>query len=152
MSKVEQLQKLGFKKASSKLNEQLEFKRKMAIAYEHYRYAKQELIDKFNKKLKAGTLKEQGKAGSNLQHQYDQLISIKVGDYTEVPPAEALTKMEVAVERKCFDYFEIAKVESVVEYKDPILFGRIKGCPDRFFISQWGSDVTIEEILGKNQG
>jgi hypothetical protein len=48
----------------------------------------------------------------------------------------------------CFDSFEIAKIQWKREIKDPILFGRIDGCPDRFYVSQWDDDVRIEDILG----
>jgi hypothetical protein len=36
----------------------------------------------------------------------------------------------------------------VKEVIDPIIFGKIDGCTDRFFIAQWDDDVKIEDIVG----
>ena len=152
MNTITKLEKTGFKKATENLKQVTELKRKMTIAYEHFRYVKQEKIDAFNERLKQQTLKEQGKKGVDLYHNYDKLSFIPVGEYSEVPPTEVLDKMEQAQELKCFDTFEIAKIESVKEYKDPIVFGRINGCPDRFFVAQWDDDVKIEDILKDNEG
>lgn len=136
---VDQLERLGFKIAATKVKEASVKKRKMAIAYEHYRFVRQEKIDAFNAKLR--------KQGSS--YDYKTLAFTPVESYPEVPPADVLQKMETAVERKCFDQFEVAHIINV---KDPILFGRIKGCPDRFFIGQWDDDVKIEDILKPNEG
>jgi hypothetical protein len=57
-----------------------------------------------------------------------------------------LEKMREAKKCNCFDSFEIAKIESIEVKKDPILFGRVNECGDRFFIAQWDDDVTIEAI------
>lgn len=59
---------------------------------------------------------------------------------------------EKAQKLKCFDTFEIAKIEAVEERKDPIVFGCITGCPDKFFIAQWDDDVKIEDILTESEG
>ncbi len=72
-----------------------------------------------------------------------------VSEYEKTPPDSVLASMEAAVEKKCFDSFEVAHIERV---KDPIIFGKIKGCADSFYIDQWDNDVTIEEILGPNEG
>ena len=42
---------------------------------------------------------------------------------------------------------QYASIESVEVRKDPIIFGKITGCTDLFFITQWYDDVSIEEIL-----
>ena len=73
-------------------------------------------------------------------------------EYPSAPPQAVLDKVEEAQKVGCFDAFEVCKVESVREYKDPIVFGRITGCPDRFFIAQWDNDVKIEDILKENEG
>lgn len=72
-----------------------------------------------------------------------------VEHYPEVPPAHVLDKMEEAIGRSCFDVFEVAHIVNV---KDPILFGRVQGCPDLFFIDQWDDDIRIEDILATNEG
>ena len=51
-----------------------------------------------------------------------------------------------------FDTFEVAKIESTRVYRDPIVFGRISGCDDRFYIAQYDDDVKIEDLLGPNEG
>lgn len=137
---IDRLERLGFKTASTKVKELSAKKRKMAIAYEHYRFVRPEKIEAFNRKLMAKRKKD----GS-----YDMLSFTPVENYSEVPPAPVLEAMEVAVDRKCFDKFEVAHIINV---KDPILFGRITGCPDRFFIGQWDDDVKIEDILKPNEG
>ncbi len=137
---IDRLEKLGFKAAGAKVKELSVKQRKMAIAYEHYRFVRPEKIDAFNAKL----MNQSRKGGD-----YKTLAFTPVESYPEVPPADVLDKMEIAMERKCFDQFEVAHIVNV---KDPILFGRIKGCPDRFFIGQWDDDVKIEDILKPNEG
>lgn len=149
---TEKLEKIGFKAASSKIKELKDLKRKITIAYEHFRYVKPEKISSFNEKLKQETLKETGKKGVDLYHNYNKLVFFDIGTYQEVPPLEVLDKIEQAQELGCFDTFEIAKIEGVKEYKDPIVFGVINGCPDKFFITQWDDDVAIEDILKENEG
>lgn len=136
---IDRLERLGFKTAGAKVKELSVKQRKMAIAYEHYRFVRPEKIEAFNQKLR--------KKGSAMS--YQTLAFTPVESYAEVPPAHVLDKMETAIERKCFDAFEVAHIVNV---KDPILFGRIKGCPDRFFIDQWDDDVRIEDILKPNEG
>jgi hypothetical protein len=35
---------------------------------------------------------------------------------------------------------------------DPIIFGRIKGSNNRYFVAQWDDDVKIEQILRADEG
>lgn len=136
---INRLDRLGFKAAGTKVKELATRQRKMAIAYEHYRFVRPEKIDAFNDKLL--------KKGSNAGYQRLSFTSVEL--YQEVPPPHVLGEMEIAMDRKCFDSFEVAHIVNV---KDPILFGRIEGCPDRFFIDQWDDDVKIEDILKPNEG
>lgn len=147
MNEIEKLEAVGMKAAANKIKELKELKRKMAIAYEHFRYVKQEKIDDFNKKLEAETRKENPNT-----YTYKSLVFIPIDIYEEVPPIEVLEKIEEAQKLGCFDSFEIAKIQDVVHVKDPIIFGRIKKCPDRFFIAQWDLDVKIEDILMEGEG
>jgi len=146
---VDRLQKLGFKTAGDKVKKAAEKKRKLAIAYEHYRFVKQEKIDAFNAKLRKKTEKRESYTTT-----WQTLAFTPVKDYAEVPPEEVLEKMEEAIDKNCFDVFEVAYIETMSQTKvpDPILFGRINGCPDRFFISQWDDDVKIEDILSAKEG
>lgn len=124
----------------------------MAQAYEHYRFVNQLQIDKFNARLKEQTLKRTGTPGVNLHDHYDVLAFTPIEKYPSLPPANVLTKVTEAKARGIFDTFEVAQVSSVVEYKDPIVFGRITGCGDRFFVAQWDSDVRIEDLIGPHEG
>ena len=144
---IDKLEQLGFKKAHSIVKKMAEKKRKMAIAYEHFRFVRQEKIDNFNQKLKEKTFQREG-----YREMYQQLTFTPVGEYAEVPPADVLGKLEEALGLNCFDAFEIAHIVSVVKIPDPLLFGRINGCPDRFFIAQWDNDVKIEDLLATNEG
>ena len=135
---IERLEKLGLKTASNRIKELKELKRKITIAYEHFRVVRQE---------KADTLKEDKRAC------YLKILEfIPLGRYREVPPLEVLEKIEQAQALNCFDTFEVVKIHSTTQLKDPIVFGRINGCPDRFFVAQWLDDVKIEDILKENEG
>jgi hypothetical protein len=138
---LDSLRELGFDAAVEKVNASKELVRKMAVAYEHFDYVSAEDIEKFQDQVKAKTLKE-----DKLSRSYDRLTFTNTKEYTEVPPAGVLEKMKAAKAMNCFDSFEIAKIESVQEVKDPILFGRVDKCGDYFFIAQWDDDVTIEAI------
>lgn len=144
---VDKLEKVGLKAASNRIKELKEYRRKMTIAYEHFRYLEQDKIDAFNKKLREESIKEDKNSRT-----YKCLKFIPLGEYEEVPPMEVLDKLEAAQDLGCFDTFEIAKIQDIKEVKDPMVFGRIYGCPDCFFISQWDDDVRIEDILKENEG
>ena len=143
----ERLEKLGLTTVGKNIKVLKEMKRKMIIAYEHFRCVPKEKIKNFNKKLRDETLLERGN-----ETRYKQLVFIPLEKYTEVPPMNVLNDLEAAQEIGCFDSYEIAKIEDIVEVKDPIVFGRIAGCTDRFFVSQWDDDVKIDDILKKNEG
>lgn len=149
---MELLRELGFEVASAELDKKLEMKRKMTLAYEHFRFVTPVIFDRFNKALKERTMKREGKKGVDLYENYDKLVFVPVAKYAAAPPTDVLEKMQTAVKVGCFDRFEIGKVESVREYKDPIVFGVIEGCDDRFFVGQWDDDVKIEDILMGHEG
>lgn len=134
----DRLTELGFTMATSNL----ELAKKMKIAYDNYLFVSQEKIDAFNEKLRIDTLKEDKRSST-----YKRLKFTNIKDYTTVPPASVLDALESAQKRGCFDTFEIAKIEWHTEVKDPILFAKINGCSDFFFISQWDDDVHFEDIL-----
>lgn len=143
----EKLAKVGMRTAVAQLQEKKATAKKMLIAYEHYRFVRQENIDAFNRKLKEESYKETRDA-----YQYKFLNFISLESYTEIPPLHVLESIEQAMEKGCFDTFEVAKIQDVVQVKDPIVFGRIKGCPDRFFIDQWDDDVRITDLLKEGEG
>jgi len=140
---IDTLERLGFKTASTKLKTLSEKKRKLAIAYEFYRVVTEEKVADFQSKLRKKTANWDGRQG------YHKLDFVPVESYENVPTPDVLAEMEVAQGRKCFDSYEVAYIKQV---EDPLLFGRIKGCPDRFFIAQWDNDVSIDDILKPNEG
>lgn len=140
---IDVLERLGFKTASANLKTMSERKRKLAIAYEHYRFVREEKIAAFQDKLRKKTHNWDNRQG------YHKLDFVPIESYEHVPPSDVLTELETAQGRKCFDNYEVAYIKKV---EDPLLFGRIKGCPDRFFIAQWDNDVKIEDILKPNEG
>jgi hypothetical protein len=140
------LERLGFKTAAAELARMKEHKRKLALAYEHYRFVRQEKVAEFNKKL----LKKTGQHMDDVRiMEYQTLQFERIEHYPNVPPQSVLSSLETAQNRKCFDYFEIASIRNV---KDPILFGGIHGCSDRFYIDQWDTDVSIDDLLKANEG
>ena len=147
MTNTALLTSLGFKRAAERVDYLKTRKRKLAMAYEHFRFVTEENIDAFNAKLRKETEKKEG--GYPV---YDRLAFIRIADYEKVPPTEALEKVADAQKLNCFDSFEVAYIESVKEIPDPIIFGRVESCPDRFFIAQWDDDVKIEDILKENEG
>lgn len=148
MVKIEErLEKLGLKAASRRVIELRERKRKLAIAYEHYRFVRQEKIDAFNQKLQKETQKD-----LQFGYEYKTLSFTPLESYEAAPPETVLESLETAIGRNCFDSYEVAHIVTKVVTPDPILFGRIKACPDRFFIGQWDDDVKIEDILKSNEG
>ena len=149
---AERLEKLGMKKAAGNLETKKKLGKKLTLAYEHFRFVTPEKIGAFNEKLKAESIKLTGKKGKDLVEHYDKLCFSTLSSYEDIPPVEVLEKVEAATEVGCFDSFEVAQVKNVHVYKDPIIFGRIEGCGDRFFIAQWDNDVRIEDILKENEG
>lgn len=133
MVDVKRLRKLGFGRIAGKIEKFEGTKEKLLNAYRNYKYVTQEKVDAFN-----GQLRNES-SGSTYKH----LSFIGIEDYDRVPPDSVLEALEYA--KKDFDKFEIAYIETVK--KDPILFGRIEGCSDRFFIAEWDDDVSLEDIL-----
>lgn len=134
----ERLKALGLTKASK----DFEKARKMGIAYNKYLFVSAEIIAQFNEKLRKETLQENARA-----YTYKTLAFIPLAQYTAIPPENVLAALEEAKNVGCFDAFEVAKIEWREEIKDPILFGTIEGCTDKFFISQWDDDVKVEDLL-----
>lgn len=143
---AERLEALGFTGLSNKLTIAKQRKRKLALAYELYRFVRQEHVDRFNAELKKKTQK---KGSNGWGSDYQTLAFTPIDRYDKCPPESVLASLETAQGHKIFDAFEVAHIVNV---KDPIIFGRITGCPDRFFIDQWDNDVTIKDLLRDNEG
>ncbi len=176
-----QLKELGLDSASELLEKQLTLKRKLTIAYEHFRFVTPEVMNRFQQALKVKTEKIQevcprceGKKEVKVDpknlfnHQmekcnycrgtgakemtYDKLLFTKLSETSKIPPLDVLDKLKEAQQLKCFDYYEVAEVKSIVERPDPIIFGCIEGADEKFYIAQWDDDIKIEDILLPNEG
>lgn len=148
---IELAQAAGFHAAAQKILEVADRAARMAKAYEFYRFVSQEKIEAFQKRLKEKTFRSEGQY-PNLFENFDILSFTPAQDYPDMPPPEIMEKVKQTVATGIFDTLEVAKIESTRVYRDPIIFGRIYGCPDRFFVAQWDEDVKIEDLLAEHEG
>lgn len=144
---VSQAKELGFTAAVLNVEEAAVLKKKLTVAYERYRYVTSEQIQAFNTKLRQ--LSENLAQG---QYHYQELVLTPTEKYPAIPPAEVLEKLAEAKGLQVFDSYEVAHIVAQVEVKDPILFGRVKGCGDRFIIAQWDDDVKVSDLIGELEG
>lgn len=141
--RIATLRGLGLTHAADTLDRAKRLQDKLEIAYEHYRFLTNKDINAFDHKLR-------GKAMN--MHEYQRLRFTKLEQYGKVPPDEVLVALAQAQDRGCFDYFEVADIESVKIVPDPLLLGRVEGSEVYFFITQWDNDVKISDILQADQG
>jgi len=151
-STATRLEALGFDAAAKDITTRQALVEKLTLAYEHYRFVTPEHIARFQQRLREESTEQVGKNlwGPITQHKQLKFTAIK--DYTAVPPTAVLEALEAAIGVGCFDAFEIASIAWVKHVPDPILFGRVQGCEDRFFVAQWDDDVKIEDILQGDEG
>ena len=167
---TELLKELGLDKAAQKIDNGQVLKRKLAIAYEHYRFVSPDIFKRFQEELYKKTEKviepcpkcqNEDRARRTCDYcqrtgartmTHDKLAFVDIKDYPEVPPPDCLMDLKKAKDLKCFDRFEVAKVETVEVRPDPIIFGLIDNCVDKFFVTQWDDDVRIEDILRQGEG
>lgn len=143
---IERLKCLGLTAASDKLDTKRKQYNKLSIAYNEYEFVDVQAIIDFNLALHDKTLRtEKGTYGPTQI--YDELKFTNLQAYAQVPPLEVLDKLQVAVERECFDSFEVAEIKTTRVVADPIIFGRVEGCSDRFFVAQWDDDVKFEDLV-----
>lgn len=150
----DELATLGLTGASARLKEARELKRRLGIAYEHYRFVTPEQIEHFKSKLYKQTKRnlERSKAHPYGGETYDTLVLTPLESYLEVPPRQALDKLREAIKFKIFKRFEVATVESVTKLNDPIIFGLVEGCDNRFAICEWDDDVKISDLIKDDEG
>jgi hypothetical protein len=135
---ADKLRSLGLKAAVGKIEQAA----KMKFAYEKYLFVSTERVSAFNEKLKNETIRE-----DETSYHFKHLKFIPLENYTEIPAAHVLEALESAQKDCCFDAYEVAKIEWVEQIKDPIVFGTINGCTDKFFIAQWDDDVSIDDLM-----
>lgn len=167
LEQAKSAEEAGFVKTAEVLKDKAERGRKLAIAYEHFKIVTQEQIDSFSKKLVEKTRRpldaEQARRlelqktphhptrweGATVIH--DELKLVAMETYPGLPPGDVLAKVKEAKVLGCFDRFEVAEVSpvsTVVKLPDPIVFGLVNGCTDRFFIAEWGDDVKVSDLIG----
>lgn len=145
---VEELKELGLEDAGSELLRLQEKKRKLTTAYEFHRVVPMAAINQFQKTLRKKSEKKH-KDGST---EYETLRLTPLKNWKKVPPQEARTLLKEAIGRNCFDYFEVAHIESVVERPDPIIFGRITDVTDLFVVAQWDNDIKVSDLIKETEG
>lgn len=145
---AQELREVGMEEAANQLEAKMKLAKKMMIAYEHFRFVTPEITQRFQDALRKKTLK-----GDKYGNQtYDTLKFQELKKYSKVPPKSVLNSIKKAMEMGCFDKYEVASVETVEVRPDPIVFGVIDSCEDKFFIDQWDNDVKIEDILKESEG
>lgn len=145
---VTELREVGMEEAANQLEKKMVLAKKMMVAYEHFRFVTPEVLTRFKDALKEKTFTKD----KNGYQRYDTLKFEELKRYSKVPPKTVLESIKTAMDKKCFDKFEVASVETVEVRPDPIVFGVIDGCQDKFFIDQWDNDVRIEDILKESEG
>lgn len=136
----EKVGKLGFEALTRRMEEA----RRLALAYAKYGVVTQAQINNFNEELRAKTQKS---LDYGRGYSFQRLLFTPIKDYTLMPPPEALSRLEDAIADGLFDGYVVAAIHDVKELPDPIIFGKINGCTDYFFIAQWDDDVKIEDII-----
>jgi len=144
-----ELRELGLTTAANKVKQARDLARKLRIAFEHFRVVTPEILDRFRKELYGHSYELNAR---NYSYTYKDLRFTALENYTEVPPREVLSKIKDAKELKCFDRFEVATLETVEKVPDPVVFGIIDGCDNKYFVAQWDDDLKIEEILREAEG
>lgn len=154
MNAIDLMNEIGMKKAVSKIDSKIKMCEKLSTAYNNFEFIDEDGISSFQERLKKDTtvIVRNGKVVKKVdpsryqELKYDTLVFNKLSDYEKTPPMDCLIDIKKAQGLGCFDYYEVAEVISVVEVVDPVVFGRIKGCSDRFFITQWDDDVKWEDL------
>ena len=156
------LEEAGFTKAAELVVAKTTLARKLALAYEHYRYVTQKQVDEFNRKIMAETNRptrtgdlQYDSYGGYITHVADQLVFEAANKYKGMPPTDVLEAVKEAKTRGVFDGYLVASIQPVataVKRPDPIVFGRVNGCDDYFYIAQWGNDVKLSDIISPSQG
>jgi hypothetical protein len=142
-----ELRELGLTEAANKMKHQRELARKLRIAFEHFRVVTPEQLTRFQ-----GELMEKRTKGAYGAYSYQSLKFTALEAYPNVPPGEVLQKIREAKTHECFDRFEVLTLESVTVVPDPVVFGIINGCDNKYFVAQWDDDVKIEQILREDEG
>ena len=152
---VNDLEELGFLTASKAVETEVknhqeinDLERRVMFAYERYRFITPANIDRFNAILKKKSQKTLGVG----HYTYESLLFTPIANYGKIPPTDVLQKVREAKKEGLFDAFEVCTIQTVEVRPDPIIFGVIRNCEDKFFIAQWDNDVKIEDIISPTEG
>lgn len=143
--KILRLLELGATAQATVLEAELSVRRKLNHLQEwDYKVLPYEAIEEFE-----GANRNWDGQGGRIKVHIDPLESYcgnpQAGDAKDrIIPDNVLDKLEEAKERKLFDTFSVLWVEKVA---DPLLLGIVNGCKDYFFITEWGSDISFEQIM-----
>jgi len=143
-----ELRELGLTAAADKIKRAKELARKLRIAFEHFRVVTPKQVTRFQEEL--WQHRETDPLTYTLRYQMRKFTALE--GYPDVPPGEVLQKIREAKDLKCFDRFEVLTLESQEVVPDPVIFGVIDGCDNRYFVAQWDDDVKIEQILREDEG
>jgi len=143
-SQVELAEEVGFTAAAKRMESEYSVAKRVIRACTDYKCVTKEEVDAFNDKLKLSTMKD-----TSYSATWKELTMTAIEDYSEMPPRDVLIALRHAKATGIFDRFEIATITNRehVRDPDPILFGRIEGTGDRFFIAEWGDDVKLSDIV-----
>lgn len=150
---VEELKELGFTAAAAGVERDRVLAHKMRVAWENTESViTPEIFAKFCEDLRRQTERKTGQTNQWGEHStFDTIKLTSLADYPEVPPKEALDALKRVKDLGCFDSFEVATRKSVHVIPDPVIFGRINDCPDRYTVAIWGDDLPIREWLAKDE-
>ena len=137
MVTYEQLKALGLDRAAEVLRVREERVVTWADAYARFSYVTPEQMEAFREQC--------AKERHGLRSK--RLLLVRLEAYAGVPPTDVLEKLAEARTLGLFAEFWVASIDWVETVPDPILFGKVAGCPDFFFIAQWGDDINVEELL-----
>jgi len=99
-------------------------------------------LDYGDSSFRAGTCDRQSNRNGTIG--FYEWKETPIESYETVPPDSVLKVMSEHKSRNLFDSFTIASVNAV---HDPLLLGRLRECDDRYFISQWGNDVALDDVI-----
>lgn len=144
--KVAYLKSIGLVAVAETIEETASLSEKLKEAYARYRFLTPSAIERFQQKLRDEATQAHGVIS------YKRLRFTRLEQYQKLPPDEVLAALEQAKSYQCFDYFEVADLETVKQLPDPLLLGCVNNCADKFFITQWDEDVKIQNILQGDEG
>lgn len=71
-------------------------------------------------------------------------VETPIHEYPGLPPQHVIDKLRDEVPKQLFHSFVIATVESI---HDPLLLGVLNGREERYFLAQWGDDVSLDDVI-----